>query len=64
VTVHTVAEVDALPVGAILKGGSGLAVWYRHTDGWIYIPSRGSLFPWTWNTEHLPVQLIWKPETP
>lgn len=60
--IRTVAEIDALPVGTILKPAEpSLDLWYRHNAGWLLIAHNLHPIAWTWNEGHLPVQLIWTP---
>ena len=61
--ITTLAELHALPVGAIVKPADpdNLAAWYRRDSYWLWIGISATQ-QWVWNTTHLPVQLIWTPK--
>lgn len=55
--IETVEQLDALPVGVIVKGTSVNAVC-KHHDGWYGTAFAGH---WTWDEDDLPVRVIWHP---
>lgn len=62
-TITTLAELEDLPLGAIVKRNLDRSdTWIRRPGHWLWVGSYHTSH-WVWNNGHLPVQLIYTPFT-